>query len=426
MTDVQPTTPAEPDVDIDTKFDMGSIADVVVQAVKEHAPVAMKEAIAPYVEKSVVLEKYADVIVELERKKQELNTSPEEKGFEFARRCRLIALGKGDVGKGIREARTHRESTWAKDDPTIMSMEKAEKALTASDPGAAGSLIPPAVSAEFIDLLRNMAVMRSIARVIPMPFGHLSLRKQTSSATSTYAAESANTSSSQGTVGSVNLNFKTLITITPVSNSLLRYGGSIVDGFVRDDLLRSQAVKEDLEFFTGNGDDDKPVGVLNRTSSATPDHLVAESGVALTDVIPDYVQLPRLLETANVPVTEADGHYVMHPQVFWGIFAISGATALTALNLANQLSNNRLFGYATHRTVQVGTSNVYFLHGPSMLIGDSMNVEVTAIDGAAYFDGSNVVSGLSRDETVIKATSSHDFNMRHDAAAAILQSVTIT
>ena len=404
-------------------FDMADVADVVKETVKEYAPALIADAIKPFTEKSDTIAKYADSIIELERKKQELNTPPEEKGFEFARRCRIIALGKGDVGKGIREARTHTQSTWAKDDPTLVSMEKA---LTASDPGAAGSLIPPAVSAEFIELLRNRAVMRSIARTIPMPFGHLSLRKQTSSATSAYAAESANTSSSQGAVGSVNLNFKTLITITPVSNSLLRYGGTMVDGFVRDDLLLSQAIKEDLEFFTGNGDDDKPIGVLNRTSSASPDHLVAQAGTTIANIMADYTQLPRLLETANVPVTEADGHYVMHPQVFWGIFQTSGATALTALNLAAQLSNNRMFGYATHRTVQVGTSNVYFVHGPSMLIGDSMSVEVTAIDGAAYHDGANVVSGLSRDETVIKATSSHDFNMRHDAAAAILQSVTVS
>lgn len=410
--------------DVEQQFDMAELAEVVRKIVEEAAPAAMKEAIKPYVEKSVTLEKYADTLVELERKKKELNTPQEFKGCEFARRARVIALGKGSAERGIWEARHGKGSNWDKDDPTLVEMSKS---LTASDPAAAGGMIPPAVSAEFIELLRPMTVMRSIGRVIPMPLGSLTMRKQTASATSYYVGESANATISQGAIGAINFNFKTLVTVTPVSNSLLRFGGRDVDVFVRDDLLESQATKEDLEFLKGDGDENTPVGVDHRMAAANQ---VAESGTTIADVMADYTGLPKLLEAANLRLDDNNGYYVMHSSVKWGLFVTGGSTEDATFPLQAMLNAGRLFGYQVKTTTQAGvpgasTGFVYFLRGPSMLIADSLSADVSAYEGGAYHDGSNVVSGVSTDETVIKVVSQHDFNMRHDSAAARLSAVTV-
>lgn len=403
--------------EIQARLDMADVADAVKAAVTEYAPAAMEEAIKPFMERSTAgLEKYADALTELERKKAELDTPPREKGCTFTRYARLLALGKGDWARGLYEAK--QRSNWGADDSVVKSVEKA---LTASDPGGAGTIIPPGVSAEFIELLRNMAVVRSVARVIPMPFGSLSLRKQTAAATAAYTAESTNTSSSQQTVGSVELSFKKLVTVTPISNSLLRFAGGEADRMVRDDLVQTMAIREDLAFIQGDGDENTPIGILNRVASANK---FDDTGTTAATQMTDYAKAIRLVETANVPLTTESGYWFFHPQPFWGMKATAGGAG-DVWPFQNMVASDRVYGYAVKRTVQVGTDKIYFVHGPSLLIGDSMGVELTAHDGGAYYDGSSVVSGVSRDETVIRAVSEHDFNMRHDLAASVIETVTV-
>jgi HK97 family phage major capsid protein len=410
---------------VETKFDMADVADIVKQAIEEHAPVAMKEAIAPYVEKSATLEKYADAIVELERKKQELNTPPGMKGCAFVRYARLNALGKGNWELGIREAK--QRSAWGPDDPTAIA---AEKALTASDPSAAGSIIPAVMAAEFIELLRGRTTVRSIARIIPMPQGNLTLRKQTAAATATYTGESTVVNASQQTVGDVVLAFKKLVTITAVSNSLLRFSSGVADEMVRDDLLMVMALKEDLEFITGNAASSTPQGILNRVADANK---FDDTGTTYAQQIADYAKAIRLLEDANIPLTSTTGWWIMHPQIFWGIFATTGTTedATSPFQAGLNLNPPQLLGYPVLKTTQTGasgasTGRIYFCHGPTLLIGDSLNMEVTSFDGASYVDSTGtLVSGASRDESIIRVVSEHDFNMRHDLGASIIETVTV-
>jgi len=66
-----------------------------------------------------------------------------------------------------------------------------------------------------------------------------------------------------------------------------------------------------------------------------------------------------------------------------------------------------------------------FVHSPSCLIGDSLNVQVDVFPNGAYYDGSVVVSGISTDETPIRVLREHDFAMRHDVGAAVDYNVTI-
>lgn len=419
MTEPQAPAPADAP-NVAPLLDMAAVAEIVAASIAEHAPVAMKEAIAPYIEKSATLEKYADTIVELERKKQELNTPPEMKGCAFARYARLNAIGKGSWERGVHEAKT--KSNWGPDDPTIKAVEKA---LQADIPEAAGRLIPAATSAEFIELLRGQTVVRSIARVIPMPEGNLTLRKQTAAATATYTGESTAVNATQQTVGDVVLSFKKLVTITAVSNTLLRFASDMADQMVRDDLLQVMALKEDTEFITGDATASTPQGILNRVDAANKFN---DAGTTYGNQLSDYTKAIRLLEAANIPLTTQTGWWLMHPQVFWGIYSTVGATedATSPFQAGLNMSPPQLLGFRVLKTTQVGTDRIYFCHGPTLLIGDSMNLDVAGFDGASYVDSTGtLVSGASRDESIIRVVSEHDFNMRHNLGASIIQTVTV-
>ena len=53
----------------------------------------------------------------------------------------------------------------------------------------------------------------------------------------------------------------------------------------------------------------------------------------------------------------------------------------------------------------------------------AFTMEVEAFPGGTYFDGSALQSGISRDQTVLRALSKHDIAMRHNLAASLLTGV---
>lgn len=405
-------------------FDAADLADAVKAAIKEHAPAAIQEVIKPFVEKNSKLDELADAITKLERDKSQL--TPEQKSLGFARFTRALAMGRGDRDRAIHETK---RAGWASDDYVV-------KALTASDPAGAGSLIPQAYSSEFIELLRGKAVIRGMARVIPMPQGNLSFRRQATPGTAYYVGESTNVTSSQQQVGDLNFSFKKLVSLTPVSNSLLRMAVPAADAFVRDDLLQVMALREDSAFLTDNGTSSTPMGLFYQIAAANQ---YADAGTSFAQQIGDYTKAIRLVEEANVPVDDASGHWIMAPRVFWGIYKTTGSTedATAPFQKGLDMVPPRLLGYQVHKSTQAkkvtnaGTDlaatadRIYFVHAPAMIIADGLELKVETFDGAAYYDGSAVVSGVSRDETVIRVISEHDFGLRYDLAGAIVTGVSV-
>jgi len=279
-------------------------------------------------------------------------------------------------------------------------------------------------------------VIRSLARTLPMPAGNLSMRKQTAAGTAYYVGESSNATASQQTVGDINFSFKKLVALTPVSNSLLRMASPEADAFVREDLLQIMALREDAAFLTDDGTGNTPVGLFNLIDAA---NIFADAGTTFAQQIGDYTKAVKLVEEANVPVDDQNGHYILAPRVFWGIYKTAGATEDATLPFAPgfNLPEPRLLGYRVHKTTQAKkitnagadlantADRIYFVHAPSMIIADSLDLKVDSFDGAAYYDGSNVVSGVSRDETVIRVISEHDFALRHSLAGSVITGVSV-
>jgi HK97 family phage major capsid protein len=135
------------------------------------------------------------------------------------------------------------------------------RALVASIGASGGFIVPPDYVAEIIELLRPKAVVRgSGPRVIPMPRGTMTLPGQASPATASYGTEVARIAASQQALDQIVASYKKLTALVPVGNDLMRYSDPAVDAFVRDDLVKVVALREDLAFLTGDGTAGTPRG----------------------------------------------------------------------------------------------------------------------------------------------------------------------
>lgn len=404
------------------------------------------ERVGPTVEQ--LLQKYTakqqtlmgDALAQLDRKSA--TPKPDaEKGLMLGRQARAMALGKGDIEKAIFEVKRQ----WAPDDPILKGLEFTKnmtaesKNLSAGNAGGAGNLIDPVYSTEFIELLRNQTVIRGLPgiRVLPMPSGAMGIRKQSAAGTAYYVGEATNITKSDQAVGLLNMVYRKLGAITVVSNDLLRMSGArgvAADAFVRDDLLAVSAIREDLALLRGSGSAYEPTGIRFWAANS---NVFASAGTSLANTQSDLAKAVRLVEQGNVPVVSADGmdnpgnaFWIMAPRTRWGIYNLTATTGNYVFR--SEMDQGRLLGYGFRVTNQVpinisgSGSEVYFVHAPSCVIGDALGVQIEAFQNGAYYDGSVVVSGISTDETVIRALREHDFALRHDVGASVDTGITLS
>lgn len=356
--------------------------------------------------------------------------------YKYGRKARALAMaaienGTNDPGAAAHAIKRLWRPTIA--EPTVKwlkaAVEAVEKGLTVGNAATAGDMVFPDYDPEWIELLRNTAVIRGVCRTVPMPRGATSRRRQTSASTATYQGELGPIVDSVQGVGRENLSYKKLTGATVVSNDLLRFAGAEADRFVQEDLLSVNALREDRALLVGNPPIDvgSPKGIRYQTAAA---NVFASTGTALTNFQADLTKAIRLVQSKNVKATPANSYWVLSPSTFWTIYAL--ATTTGDLIFAAMLAAARptLFGFPVLLSTQLETSNdwiganggmIMFIHSPSLEIHDSMARTVEAFRGGAYRDTSgNIQSGISNDETVITCISEHDFFQAYDVAAAII------
>ncbi len=101
-----------------------------------------------------------------------------------------------------------------------------------------------------------------------------------------------------------------------------------------------------------------------------------------------------------------------------------------------ELTRGTLFGYPVKKTTQIGTnywngdgsnrdcSFVFLVEMTEDMIFDSMQLELAVSREGSYTDeNGNVISAFDRDQTLIRAISEHDHQLRHDQSVAVIQGV---
>jgi HK97 family phage major capsid protein len=406
--------------------------DEVMAAIKASAA----ESLAPALETALapLSKAQGDFFARMEAKDgepNELEAADRALGkYRFGRKARALALaalenGTQDPGAAIHACRKHWRKTAA--DPTIKWLEAVQKGLTFGTAVSAGDMVFPEYDPEWIELLRNNAVVRGIARVIPMPRGTSTRRKQTGAATASYQTETGPITASAQTVTRVNLSYKKLTAMTVVSNDLIRFSGGEADRFVQEDLLRVSALREDRAFLVGNPptDANSPKGIRYWTIAA---QVTAKTGITLANFQADLTDSIADVQDANVIADPNNSYWIMSPRTFWSILALATTTGDMLFRAELADVKPRLFGFPVLLTTQLGVGNswigagagmIIFVHAPSLEIHDSMSRTVEAWRGGAYYDGTVVQSGISNDETVITSIAEHDFLQVYDVAASI-------
>jgi HK97 family phage major capsid protein len=314
-----------------------------------------------------------------------------------------------------------------------MGYETVAKALGESTGAGGGFLLQPE-QGEYIESLTAGAAVRQLGpRVIPMPSGSITLPAGDGSATAYWSAESTNVSSSEPSARQVNMSAKRLTVIVPLSNELLRDSGGMAEAWVEDEAKKAATEAEDLAFIRGDGDENAPRGMLYRATSGNKFDITHAAASATSDEI--YVDLGkaiRKLADNDIPMIRPG--WVMSKRSEWKIRTLLNDLAIPIFK--SEMDGGRLFGFPFASTTQIPNnldtssdgdddeSEIYFADFYSVVIGQTGGVEMSVHDAASYYNGSSVVSGLSRYETVVRLVYRVDFSSLHEGKdIAVIQSV---
>jgi HK97 family phage major capsid protein len=353
----------------------------------------------------------------------------------------------GQGGGNIYNARMAAKELYGENHPVT-------KALLAGVGASGGFIVPPDYVAEIIELLRPQAVVRSAGpRALPMPRGTLRLPSQTSAATASYSAEDRPIQVSQQKIGAIVASYKKLTALVPISNDLMRYADPAADAFVRDDLVKVVALREDLAFMLGDGTQDTPRGFISFANgfavqtggtigvwSSIANSAFATGGNFITSN-PTYTLATAAselggainrLDTANVP--DSKRMWFMHPRSFNYLNNVQNSLGVYVYR--DDLRAGQLLGYPFKKTTQIpasiwdatgtnkDTSFIMLVEMTDALLLDSMTLELAVSREGMYVDQNSVTqSAFQNDETLIRAIEEHDFQMRHDASVAVIQGV---
>lgn len=339
-------------------------------------------------------------------------------GLDFARAVKIAAVAKME-GRSAADV--------AKDFQRVNpGYGEVVRALAEGSFAQAGALAQPQATSEFIELLyANTALDKLGAR--PFSFNSsIEMGKMNSSAVAYWQGEGQNIVPSQPGVGQLAMKRKKLTAIVPLTNELLRNPSVGADTFVRDDLVRIMALKRDLAGIRGTGTEYQPKGVKNWMAAANAN---AQTGTALSNIVADLMKAIRLVDESDVPMTRPG--FLMTPRVKWflsGLLDGNGNHVFLAM-----LQSGNLYGFPVVTTTQVpnnlggGTeTEVYFGSWDELIAGSDSShpLTVETFVNGTYHDGSAVVSGISNDESVIRAIEGVDFMARHNKSFSMITGVT--
>lgn len=355
-----------------------------------------------------------------------LETDPYKgKGLDFARCLKAMAMHRRGMGDSVESVL----KGWGYRDQADQ-FEAQRKAVAMSEGIFAdgGALVPEVFSAEIIELLRARTVVRgSGVRSVPLTNGNLTLGRQNAAATAAYSGENANIAVSKPGFDEINLAAKKLTALVPMSNDLIRDASAAAEMLVRDDLLKVMGLREDLAFIRGDGTAYTPKGLRYLLAAANVFAATGGASPTVAQIVADLTKMIRLVEESDAPMTKCG--WLQVPRSYWKLFALLDANSNFVFR--DELKGGTLFGYPFKKTTQIpknlgggsDETEIYFQEFDEAIIGDALGIQVEAFPGGAYHDGGAVVSGISQDQTVLRAIARHDFAVRHTNTGSVLTGV---
>lgn len=337
---------------------------------------------------------------------------------------RAIAIAKRAGGKDVSSVLKE----WQSDPNTprgyLNNIE--QKAMQAST--ASGSwFLTGGLPMELIPALKELSIVRaSGAKVLDMVQGQLKFRKEGTGAAAYWVGEGANITKSEYTGSQASISSSKLAALVVISNDLLRYASPELDSFVQEDIATKIAEQEDITFLRAAASATAPSGIATLMDAGNKFAMTAAPDA--TKIISDLDKMKLKLRYANIPMTNL-WHYIS-PRVEYFLKNLKDSNGFYVFR-DEMLAQKRLNGVQYKETMRIpenlggGTeTEIYLVDADQLIIGKDMDMELQVFENGTYHDGTNTVSGITTDETVVRAIMKTALGMRYAKAAAMLTGVT--
>lgn len=344
-----------------------------------------------------------------------------------------LAAARSEVNKTslIKEAEIKALSSKSQKDTRLVDELKA---LSISDFASGGALIPDEFIAELIPYLEKKSVLfGAIPNKINIPGGTATIPNVATTATMYWVNEtSEDVTTSEPTFGNVTLSAKKGGIIVPISNSLLRASTNI-DMYVQNLMLGRMAAGIDNELINGRGSLNKPKGLYFGTASGNK---FDTAGATAAFIRADLYKAIEKVEAADIQIT--NGAFIMNSRAKNAMRGLETTARLYAFR--DEIMQGSLEGYKLLVTNNVsrtladsapfhdGTAStkgeIYFVDLDKLVLGIQKPIEIEVFANGSYNSGSTVVSGISRDQTIIRALTEFDFAMMYDTCCSVIEKIT--
>lgn len=321
---------------------------------------------------------------------------------------------------------------------------RVNKTLSWQSESALGALVGPPVFGEPIELLRNQEVfMKAGAKVLPFPpSGRITFPRFTGSTTGYWVGSGANDRSitaSEPTTGDVVLQVKKLGVYVSVPNELFRFPTVSVEQILRQDMMKTAALKMDKAFLEGVGSATQPKGIINYDNiNAYTASTVGTDGNTFEPE--DVLRMIGTVEEQNVDF----GSWIMRPLMYSaignrradatspgdkkGMFLFNVLREMQAAT--NTPTNNvvgQLEGYPVFKSNQVGKDRTKGASSTlSYILGGNFEQYMIALSGVMEMLITNVGdTNFQNDQSTIRLITWCDGAPRHEEAFILCDSLVV-
>lgn len=271
------------------------------------------------------------------------------------------------------------------------------RALVEGTTTEGGYLVPEELRTEVFRVLPDIAIMRRIARVIPMSTNTLKLNSLSARPVAYWTSEYASKSTTSAEFGQVTLDCNDLVCLLPVSEQLLADANINLVSFIIELFAEAIALAEDAAFFTGSGAG-QPRGISIEAISSIA---CAGATISFDDLIRLLDQVPQ--RVAQSPKAAFVGHrYVKRllrtlkdttNSYIWrdARGGVGGGAEVIKLP-------DTIYGYPFYEQNDLAQSELYFGDWSYYIIGDrqTMAVRTTTEGGDAWRRNSMEIKAVER------------------------------
>lgn len=338
-----------------------------------------------------------------------------------------LARVKNDRHKAIAFARDR----WGDGNPVQRAFEKS---LTSSTTGGAAEAVQTTVASEVIEALRPTSIVRqSSPRIVANPTGTLNITRVNTGVSGGWIGEATARNAEQPVTETVQLTHNKARVTVPYTKELVLFATPDMEQAIADDVVSAMAALTDSAFIRGSGTSNTPQGIRFQVDTGT--NVITSAGTSAANVESDIGDLLQAVRGANVPLSPETGHFWMSSRSFTFLEKLRDANGnLIYPELRMEMprimryrvlvSNNIPDNVASGGSPSTTDSEVYFGHGPSIMIADAMEMGLEVLENVAYTDSTGtLVSANDRDEMVINAILMTDLALRHTRAWAVLDDV---